>query len=399
MQLCFFEDQKLSRFHPLTLTRPLDDLRVGIATIREKWKAALGASQAARILRTNLQGVFEEGSVDSSEPCMWINARYLPVPALVERIHELEVGSCLQQGDIVIAAHVDGATSSNWLADKKPDFNTLLVLETDAFSPLEHLWDLFQLNSREISSDINRFGIPGGNKQEVTPNAVLKHPDQIYISEGVTIEPGAILIAEDGPIYLGPGSTVSAGAILRGPVAVCEDSIVKMGARIYDATTIGPVCKAAGEISNSIFHSYSNKGHEGYVGNSLFGQWCNLGADTNTSNLKNNYSTVRVTDWTSRQEVETGQQFIGTIMGDHSKTAINVQLNTGTICGVSCNIFTTDFPPKFISSFTWVGTNVLQPYKFDKAVETMEAVMKRRDVEMTEPYRDMMKKLSDRSTI
>ncbi|MFH5831788.1 putative sugar nucleotidyl transferase [Halalkalibaculum sp. DA384] len=397
MQCCFFEDQLLSRFHPLTLTRPLDDLRVGICTVAEKWKAELELEHTSRLLRDTLKGVFEQPPIDPGEPCLWLNARYLPQEALLERIHDLEVGSCLRSGDIEIAAKVDGAESARWLSNNRANFNSLLVFETDDFDPLEHLWDLFQVNGREIRADIERMGHPSSEDHSISPHAVLENRDQIFIGEGVSVEPGAILVATEGPIYIGPGATICAGAILRGPVAICRESIVNMGAKIYGASTIGPVCKAGGEINNSIFHSYSNKGHEGFIGNSLVGQWCNFGADTNTSNLKNNYSTIRLTDWTSMQQVETGQQFIGTIMGDHSKTAINVQLNTGTVCGVSCNIFTADFPPKLIPSFTWVGTNVLQPYKFDKAVETMEAVMKRRDVELTENYRNMMERIAKKS--
>jgi UDP-N-acetylglucosamine diphosphorylase/glucosamine-1-phosphate N-acetyltransferase len=181
-----------------------------------------------------------------------------------------------------------------------------------------------------------------------------------------------------------------AGALIRGPVAICEGATVNMGAKIYENTTIGPVCKVGGEINNCIFHSYSNKGHDGFAGNSVFGQWCNLGADTNTSNLKNNYSTIRITDWNTESEIETEQQFFGTVMGDHSTTAINTQLNTGTICGVNCNIFSADFPPKFIPSFSWVGSNVIKPYKFEKACVTMQAMMSRRDVEFTEEYKALM---------
>ncbi|MDX1637555.1 MAG: putative sugar nucleotidyl transferase [Balneolaceae bacterium] len=398
MQCCFFEDDLVSRFYPLTLTRPMDDIRIGIGTLSEKWKSALGEQpgDTIRILRTNLQGVFEQGPVEPDVPCAWINSRFLPTRALVSRVRELEIGSCLTGSNQVIAAKTEAATAETWLSNGRADFSNLLVLETetDSFTQLQHLWDLFQLNGQETRADIERFGITDGNNASISDKAILSGREDIHVGDNAMIEPGAILMADTGPIYIGPGATVGAGAILKGPVAICRNSIVKPGARIYDATTIGPVCKAGGEIGNTIFHSYSNKGHEGYLGNSLIGQWCNFGADTNTSNLKNNYSTIRLTDWETMQQVETGQQFIGTIMGDHSKTAINVQLNTGTICGVSCNIFTSDFPPKLIPSFTWVGTNVMQPYKFDKAVETMEAVMKRRDVAISDDYIRMMKTIS-----
>lgn len=399
MQICFFEDQFLTRLHPLTLTRPVDDLRVGPLTIREKWELELSSQGSARMLRPYLEEVFEQGKINAQDPCIWINGRYLPYPELLEKIRELDEGCCLNNGASVIAAKVNGELSSRWLSENKTDFNSLLVVEANYRPSIEYLWDLFLMNGKEIARDIERMKPDAGAEKSISSRAVLENRDQIHIAGGARIEPGAILIADEGPIYIGRQATVSAGAILRGPVAICDHSIVKMNARIYDGVTIGPVCKAAGEINNSIFHSYSNKAHEGFVGNSLIGQWCNFGADTNTSNLKNNYSKIQMTNWETREMIDTGQQFIGTIMGDHSKTAINVQLNTGTICGVSCNIFTSDFPPKFIPSFSWVGTNVIQPYKFDKAAETMEAVMKRRDVEMTPAYKKMMSKLAENSRV
>jgi UDP-N-acetylglucosamine diphosphorylase/glucosamine-1-phosphate N-acetyltransferase len=200
-----------------------------------------------------------------------------------------------------------------------------------------------------------------------------------------------MIFAEKGPVYIGEGAQIMANSVVRGPAAICEKSVIKMGAKIYEDTTIGPVCKVGGEVANVIFHSYSNKAHDGYAGNSVFGQWCNLGADTNTSNLKNNYSTVKVIDWRTKKEIDTGQQFIGTIMGDHSKTGINAMLNTGTLCGVCCNLFSDDYPPKFVPSFSWVSGNDIVPYHFEKAVEAMERMMQRRDVPLTPSYHRMMK--------
>ena len=397
MQLCFFEDLRLGYFHPLTLTRPIDDLRIGILTIREKWEHEFSPSRTARLLRPELEGIFEPEAVDSNAPCAWINSRYLPESSLLEKITNLEPGSCLRNSESVIAANVDGSTSRTWLEKGEPDFHSLLVIETDYGSTIDNLWDLYLANGEEIAADIKRLGPSPDGDRSISGRALLEHPDRIWIGEQVRIEPGAILIAEEGPIYLGRGTTVSAGAILKGPVAVCENSLVKMGARIYGGTTVGPVCKVAGEINKTVFHSYCNKAHEGYIGSSVIGQWCNIGADTNTSNLKNSYTPVEMPDWESGVMEETDQLFIGTVMGDHSKTAINVQLNAGTVCGVSCNIFTSDFPPKLIPSFSWVGTHVIRPYKIEKALVTMRTVMQRRDVQMTEPYEKLMKHLSKQS--
>jgi len=397
MQLCFFEDNGFKQFHPLTLTRPVDDLRIGILTIAQKWGQALKPDNASRLLRPELSGVFQTGEIDPSDSCLWINSRYLPGPALVKEIKQLGTGNCLQSGSTVIAAHVDGNTSAKWLREKKTDFNSLFVLESTDYRSILQLWDLFQMNGEEIRADLKLLQPAGSGDSDISQHAILENKDEIYIEDEVTIEAGAILNAKKGPVYIGKGATVMSGSIIYGPVAVCEGAKVNAGATIYGDTTIGPVCKVGGEVNNTIFHSYSNKGHDGFIGNSILGQWCNLGADTNTSNLKNNYSTIRITDWNTETEIETGQQFFGTVLGDHSKTAINTQLNTGTICGVNCNIFSGDFPPKFIPSFSWVGSNVIQTYKLDKALETMEAMMARRDVELSDAYKEMMRKLFKKS--
>lgn len=393
MQLCFFEDDKFENFYPLTLTRPVDDLRMGIFTIAQKWQRALQASKTARVLRPELNGVFATGEIDSSSPCTWINSRYLPTDETVEKINGLSEGQCLQYGQTVIAACVDGGQSARWLDNNATDFNSLFVLETADLLCISRLWDLFQLNGQEIKKDVSRLPELSSSDHTISERAVLQNPDDIHIDENATIEPGCVLIAEKGPIYIGKNATVKAGSMLRGPLALCEGATINMGAKIYEDTTIGPVCKVGGEVNNTIFHSYSNKGHEGFVGNSLIGQWCNLGADTNTSNLKNNYSTIRITNWADEEEIETGQQFFGTAMGDHSKTAINTQLNTGTVCGVSCNIFSADFPPKFIPSFSWVGSNVIQTYQLEKAYDAMEAMMARRGQKLTEAQRQMLEQI------
>ena len=396
MQVCFFEDDLCNNFHPLTLTRPTDDLRIGILTIADKWRHALNASSIHRIVRDSLKSVFSSQPPAADKPCYFINSRYLPEPALVKEVSDLSPGNCLQLGKTIIAACIDGETAQDWISKGKPDFNSLFILESQEFSSIKHLWDLFKLNGNQIKQDIELLK-PSKDAGNISEHAIPENPGDIYIEEGASVEAGCILNAQNGPIYIGKNATVMNGAMLRGPVAVCEGATVKMGAKIYEASTIGPICKVGGEVNNSIFHSYSNKGHDGFVGNSIFGQWCNLGADTNTSNLKNNYSPVRITEWNTETEIETDQQFFGTVMGDHSKTAINVQLNTGTVCGVSCNIFTSDFPPKFISSFTWVGTNVIQPYKLEKALNTMEIMMARRDVTMSESYQKMMETISKKS--
>lgn len=245
------------------------------------------------------------------------------------------------------------------------------------------------MNDYEIEKDIPLSELNSVESSSQDFSSVY-HPKNTFIGEGAVIEPGVHIFANEGPVVIMDGAHLEAGSIIRGPVVIGENATVKMNARVYGGTTIGPVCKVAGEISNCIFHSYTNKAHDGFVGNSIFGQWVNLGADTNTSNLKNNYSMVRLKDWNSKKEMDTERQFLGTIMADHSKTSINTMLNTGTMCGVSSNIFMGGFPPKYIPSFSWVGSENFGEYNFQKAIEAMRAMMKRRNIELTKSYENMM---------
>lgn len=397
MQICFFEDKLYTNFHPLTLTRPVDDLRVGILTIAGKWVKAFQAKNTVRLVRDEIKGVFKDGEIDEDKSCLWINARYLPSRSLITRVKDLALGNCLQMDDTVIAAHVGGSDSKKWHKKGQPNFHSLFVIEAGTFASIHHLWDLFTFNGNEIQNDIGLLNPNRSESADISDFSAFENKSEIFIEDSVSIEAGCILDARKGPIYIGEGATIMAGSIIYGPAAICEKATIKAGAKIYEGSTIGPVCKVGGEVNNTIFHSYSNKAHDGFVGNSIFGQWCNLGADTNTSNLKNNYSTIRIVDWDTEEEMETDQQFFGTVMGDHSKTAINTQLNTGTLCGVSSNIFSSDFPPKFIPSFSWVGSNVIQTYKPEKALETMKTMMARRDVVMSDAYNNMMRHISKNS--
>jgi len=396
MQLYFFEDSRFTNLYPLTLTRPVDDLRTGILTLAEKWHYALDKAPWGRQVRSELTPVFISNSFDPSQPVLWINSRYLPTEQLLKQINQLEAGTCIKEDTTIIAALVEPTISAEWIETNQADFNTLLAIEAKKLPAITNLWDLFLKAGQEIEADLQRLGYPSSTNNTISSAATLKNSDQIFIEEGATIEPNAVLIADDGPIYIGKNATIMTGAYLRGPVAICDHSVVKMGAKIYPNTTIGPVCKVGGEVNNAVFHSYSNKAHDGFVGSSVIGQWCNMGSGTTTSNLKNSYNQISITDWRIRTTIKTGQQFLGTIMGDHTKTAIGTQLNTGTLCGVSCNIFSGSFPPTFIPSFSWVGPNVIQTYKLKKGFEAMEAMMKRRDVTLTQAYKEMMQHIFEK---
>ena len=388
MQIIFFEDTISRRFKPLTLTRPLWDLRIGILTILEKWNYCLEPEFIGWKTRRNLELLFSSPSPDEEKACLYINSRFLPSEQLLKSIGNAKINDAFYYKDepvcFLSAKPLDELTYAKLDSANKIDLN---------FKPVfvEYLWGLLELNGPQIKEDIELLNIKSVSETHNIKDTILEKPDNIFIDESATIEPGVILMANKGPIYIGPNSVIEAGAILKGPVAICNNATVKMTARVYDSSTIGPFSKVGGEVSSTIFHSYSNKAHDGFVGNSIFGQWCNLGADSNTSNLKNNYDFVRIQDWETKEFYKVGFQFFGTVMGDHSKTSINSMLSTGTTCGVSSNIFTSAFPPKYIPSFTWLDGEKNPEFRFDKALEVMKAMMARRNVELREEYEHMMR--------
>lgn len=389
MSLCFFEDTTADHLQPLTLTRPVHDLRIGLTTIREKWERALGMASAGGPLRPHLRGVFAAATRrQRSSPGLWINARYLPTPDLVRAIRRRRDGH-LRTGDDVVAAWSTAAQTAAWFVAGGPAPSGG-GRTCAADSRLVHPWDLAAANPTAIEADATATGWAAGPAAGWSPAAVVDRAERLFMHPTAVVEPGAIVVCEEGPVLLDAGSRVMAGAMLRGPVAVGQGATVRMGARIYGGTTIGPHCKVGGEVASTVFHSYSNKAHDGYVGNSVFGQWVNLGADTTASNLKMTYGTVKLLDWPTGLEVDSGAQFVGTIMGDHCKTGINTMLNTGTVCGVSSVVVGAGFPAREIPSFKWVQPGASVDYRLDKALTDMERMMARRGVALDRPYRRMM---------
>ncbi|MEX0610321.1 MAG: putative sugar nucleotidyl transferase [Balneolaceae bacterium] len=395
MQICFFDDDKATNFHPLTLTRPVDDLRLGIYTIKQKWEYALATENISRIVPKYLEGIFPPGNIEANKDCFWINSRFLPSQSLEKQIVNLEEGKVLTFDGDIVAARINGKQSRKFFQNGSPKFEDLEKVPADKARSIQYLWDLVANNSSEIEYDIPQSKLIPLAEYADRYNFVAQKPHNIYVAKDVIIEPGCTLIAEEGPIVIQSAATIEAGSILRGPVAVCEHATVKMASRIYGGTTIGPVCKVGGEVSGCIFHSYTNKAHDGFAGSSLFGQWVNLGANTITSNLKNDYSSIKIVDWNTEIPNDTRLQFFGTVMGDHSKTAINTMLNTGTLCGVSSNIFIDELSPKRIPSFSWVGSPDPVIYRFEKALEVMQAMMKRRNIKLSKEYQVMMQHIFD----
>lgn len=391
MNIILFDPPEIRRsLLPLTYTRPVCLLRCGIVTIQEKWARHFDASPSC-YAESYLQSKYPMQAADDN---LLINGGLLPDDGLVSEIRALQPGEGLSMGSELLAARVskkqlDLLIDSHFTAD----FLSLSDRETNL---IRHPWDIFLRNGAEIRADFKMItaGRTSAGVQDV--HSIVYGAENIFIEEGARVK-AAILNAEHGPIYLGKNSEVQEGAVIRGPFALCEGATVNMGAKIRGDSTFGPFCKVGGEVANSVFIGYSNKGHDGYMGNSVVGAWCNFGADTNTSNLKNNYMSVKLWNYQTESFQNTGLQFCGLIMGDHSKCGINTMFNTGTVVGVSANIFGSGFPRNFIPSFSWGGTNGFTTYQFDKAVEVAGAVMKRRNENLDENDRKILFRIYEMS--
>lgn len=374
MHVLLFDDPAIrARLLPFTFTRPVAALRCGILTVAEKWQHRLG-QPTFYLTEPYLQAKFPAGAV--SGPALVINGAVLPDDLLTQQVRNLPPGRALVDGDLLVAAHLPDAGQ---VAELIQDGLTDTVEVVEPVTLLGELWHLFLHNGAEIRQD---FALLTRGRQSAPvsdPHTIVYGAENIFIEPGVKIR-AAILNAEEGPIYLGKNSQVHEGAIIRGPLALCEGSHINVGAKMRGDNTVGPYCKVGGEVGNSIFFGYSNKGHDGYLGNSVIGEWCNLGADTNTSNLKNNYAPIKIWSHVAGRFVNTGQQFCGLMMGDHSKCGINTMFNTGTVVGVGANIFGAGFPRTFIPSFSWGGAAGFETFKLPKVAEVAEHVMARRQL-------------------
>ncbi|NOR26923.1 MAG: glucose-1-phosphate thymidylyltransferase [Lutibacter sp.] len=372
MNYILFDGTVRNTLLPFTYTKPVADLRVGILTIREKWEKQLGYTTTT-ITEEYLE---EKYPMVEMEQNIMINASFLPTKALIEKVKNLKENQALFKNEEVIAFFTNETQEEvNFENYEHEDFNFDLI-------QIKNTWDIFSLNDQAISDDFEL--ITEGRKSQSIPVGVqCINEKNIFIEEGAQVL-FSILNATEGPIYIGKDSLIMEGSLIRGPFSLGEQSVIKMGAKIYGATTIGPYCKVGGEVNNSVLMGYSNKGHEGFLGNSVLGEWCNIGADSNNSNLKNNYAEVKLWNYEAGRFTKTGLQFCGLMMGDHSKCAINTMFNTGTVVGVSCNIYGSNFPRNFIPSFSWGGAAGFSTYQINKANETANLVLKRRSLEFNE---------------
>lgn len=380
--IILFDDYRWQYLLPLTFTRPISELRIGILTIKEKWEKHLSTT-ASYLTQPYLSKKFP---THISQDNLLINSALLPDKQTLQQIQSLQMGQILVQGDDVLAVRLSeedtrrftiGSTSVKDLIQKHETSNTKLIATF-----ISRPYDIFSLNGIELVKDFELVTAERQTQPYSKTNTVFgKHP--IFLEEGVYME-CCIINTHDGPVYLGKDTQIMEGSIIRGGFAACEGSIVKMGAKIYGPTTIGPNCRLGGEVNNSVFIANSNKGHDGFLGNSVIGAWCNLGADTNTSNLKNNYLPVKIWSYPDHGFKDTGLQFCGLIMGDHSKSGINTMFNTGTVVGVAANIFGDGFPRTYIPSFSWGGAAGFIIHQLKKALDTAKIVMKRRNLELTQ---------------
>lgn len=369
MNYILFDGTVRNSLLPFTFTRPVADIRIGILTIREKWEKYLGTTTTT-LTEDYLSEKFP--MVEMEENVM-INASFLPNEILAEMVKNLESNQAILKDEEIIAFFTKDT-------QEEVDFDKYEIIEfQEDCLTVAKPWDIFAKNDAALREDFELL-TEGRFSQPIPKTVNVINPENVFLEEGAKLE-FVTLNASTGPIYIGKDAEVMESSVIRGPFALCEGGQVKLGAKIYGATTVGPHSRVGGEVSNSVLMGYSNKGHDGFLGNSVLGEWCNLGADTNNSNLKNNYEEVKLWSYETGGFEKTGLQFCGLMMGDHSKCGINTMFNTGTVVGVSANIFGAGFPRNFIPSFSWGGAAGFTTYITKKAFETARIVMSRRGVE------------------
>ncbi|WP_338409402.1 GlmU family protein [uncultured Flavobacterium sp.] len=372
MNYILFDGTVRNALLPFTYTRPVADIRLGILTIREKWEMHLGSTTTS----LTEEYLMEKFPMVEMEENVMINASFLPDENLAEMVSALLINQAIVYQEEIVAFFT-------YDTQNEVDFDTYDLIEyEDELFQIQHTWDIFEKNDRAIRQDFD-FLTQDRSSEPIPKSVNAIAPENIFIEEGAKLQ-FVTLNASTGPIYIGKNSEIMEGSVIRGPFALCEEAQVKLGTKVYGATTVGPHSRIGGEVNNSVLFGYSNKGHDGFLGNSVLGEWCNIGADSNNSNLKNNYDEVRLWSYETEGFAKTGLQFCGLMMGDHSKCGINTMFNTGTVVGVSTNIFGSGFPRNFVPSFSWGGASGFTTYITKKAFETAKIVMGRRKIEFTE---------------
>jgi len=366
-----FDDQSRVSLRPLTFFRPVSAIRIGILTISEKWEIYL-QQPVSFLTEMYLQEKFK---LKVGTDNFLINGSVLPNKEIITEILSLDADTSLVHEGSIIAIHLTAANLKHFTLGSSPELKSRNV--KTLFYKISNTWDIFGLNKKAIAEDF-RLLTNSRKSAGISPtNKILGN--NLFIEEGASIECSTINTLK-GPVYIGKQAEVMQGCHIEGPVALCDHSVLKMGTLVYKGTTIGPWCKAGGEINNSIMFGYSSKAHDGFLGDSVISEWCNLGAGTTTSNLKNNYEPVKQWSYSENKFVSTGLQFCGLVMGDHTKTGISSMFNSGTTAGVCSNIFGVSYQRNFIPSFVWGGNSGFRKHKCEEAMETAKAVYARREL-------------------
>ena len=410
MTLCPFEDARVGHLAPLALTRAAYDLRVGARTLLETLADVFAHDRLALHARRSVAGVTAEEHPGvpvreaPSGPTLFVNGRWLAreggVAAAVRRAAEHGEARAFVQGDTVLALFHPAPPADLVATDALGLFQVegLPQERVEGETLVTHLWDLIADLGARIAHDLEATGGLGEHAGDVQDGALVVEGGAVHVGVGATVRAGAVVSASEGPVWIGAGATVEENAVVRGPVYLGPKAVVKAAARV-DESAVGYWSKVGGEVHGSTLHSLSSKGHDGYLGNSALGRWCNLGADTNTSNLKNDYGEVTVWDAVAGDFLPSGRQFAGLFMGDHSKCSINTMFNTGTVVGVFCNLFGSGFPPRHVPSFAWGGPDGLTPYRTEKAFRVAEAVMARRDRRLSRAERALLEQIAAESGV
>ncbi len=385
-QLLLYDPPRaLENLLPFTYVRPVSTLRVGILTILEKWERRLDA-KAGYITRDYLQRKYPSESFDQY---LVINSSLCPDDQLVQDLGKLEIGEALIKNGSLIGYRCNHSDLEKWRNDPgDQDFKTYEYVPD--IVQINKVWDILQHNPNEIEKDFDLVTADRKSAPITDPYTRIYDTSRVFAESGLVVR-DATINASEGPVYIGPDVVVQEGAVIKGPLAIGQGSSISMGSKIRGNVSMGPFCKVGGEVVNSVIQGYSNKGHDGFLGSSVVGEWCNLGADSNTSNLKNNYADVKLWNYRAAEYESSGRQFLGLMMGDHSKCGINTMFNTGTVVGISANIFGEGFPSRFVPSFSWGATQGFETFRLDQALEVAQKMMERRQLNLEEFDREILK--------
>ncbi len=402
MKYIIFDDNKIENFYPLTLTRPICDLKTGILKLRQRLFAYFGMRKYNLIISDRLENLYRKRYPDFSindeieGEAIFINSRLIIDDELVKKIKNCAKNTALVSKGNVVAAKLN-LSNEKFTSETLIDFFDNISSQEIVADFWDYTWNLISANSKMIRQDFEDFFYDKDNYFETEMGVVVLNPYNIWIGEGVTMKPGVIIDATDGPVIIDENATIMSNAVIVGPAYIGKSTKIKIGAKIYEGSSIGKVCKIGGEVEDSIITAYSNKQHDGFLGHSYLGEWVNIGADTNNSDLKNNYKNVKMYHYPSKKKIDSGTQFLGCVIGDHSKIGINCSINTGSVIGIGCNLYGRDLISDFIPDFSWGEAGNLSKYRFDKFAETAGLVKKRRNLEFGSAEKELYNKLCEKN--